>query len=49
MDILWVSLAEGKPLMIASVGGFTLQKKLSAGGSYPVYTPFDSNQGWHGE
>ena len=41
------ALSEGKPLMIASVGGFALQKKLS--GSYPAYTPCDSNRGWHGE
>ena len=27
------------------VGGFTLQKKLSSSGSYPAYTPCDSNQG----
>ena len=43
------ALLEGKPLMIAPVGGFALQKKPSASGSYPVYTPYDSNRGWHGE
>ena len=31
------------------VGGFALQKKPSASGSYPAYTPYDSNRGWHGE
>ena len=34
---------------IAPVGGFTLQRKPRAGGSYPAYTPCDSNRGWHGE
>ena len=43
------ALSEGKPLMITSVGGFVLQKKPSVGGSYPVYIPYDSNRGWHGE
>ena len=33
----------------APVGGFALQKKPSAGGSYPVYIPYDSKWGWHGE
>ena len=31
------------------MGGFALQRKLSVGGSYPAYTPCDSNWGWHGE
>ena len=35
--------------MIALVGGFALQKKLSASSLYPMYNPYDSNQGWHGE
>ena len=39
------ALTEGKPLMIAPVGGFVLQKKPSAGGLYPVYIPCDSNRG----
>ena len=43
------ALSEGKPHMIAPVGGFTLQNKPSVSGSYPVYTPYDSNRGWHGE
>ena len=43
------ALSEGKPHMIAPVGGFALQKKPSAGGSYPVYIPYDSKWGWHGE
>ena len=35
---------------IAPVGGFALQRKPRAGGgSYPAYTPCDSNRGWHGE
>ena len=42
-------MSEGKPLRIALVGGFALQKKPSVSGSYPVYTPCDSNRGWHGE
>ena len=42
-------MLEGKPLMIVLVGGFALQKKLSALGSYPVYIPYDSSRGWHGE
>ena len=43
------ALLEGKPLMITPVGGFALQKKPRALGSYPVYTPCDSNRGWHRE
>ena len=43
------ALSEGKPARTASVGGFALQKKPSSSGSYPAYTPCDSNQGWHGE
>ena len=35
--------------MIVSMGGFALQKKPSASGSYPMYTPYDSNRGWHRE
>jgi len=31
------------------VGGFALQKKPSALGAYPAYSPYDSNWGWHGE
>ena len=31
------------------VGRFTLQKKPSASGAYPTYTPYDSNRGWHGD
>jgi len=42
-------LSEGKPTRTAPVGGFALQKKPSSSGSYPTYTPYDSNQGWHGE
>ena len=42
-------MSEGKPLRIAPVGGFALQKKPSASGAYPAYTPCDSNRGWHGE
>ena len=26
-----------------------LQKKPRSPGSYPAYSPYDSNQGWHGE
>ena len=43
------ALSEGKPLMIVLVGGFALYKKPSVSGSYPTYTPCDSNRGWHGE
>ena len=43
------ALSEGKPVRIASVGVFALQKKPSASGANPVYSPYDSNQGWHGE
>ena len=38
------SLVEAAP-----VWGFTLQRKPSAGGSYPAYTPYSSNRGWHRE
>ena len=34
---------------VAPVWGFALQRKPSAGGSYPAYIPCDSNRGWHGE
>jgi len=43
------TLSVGNPPETALVGGFVLQKKLSAGGSYPMYTPCDSNRGWHRE
>ena len=33
------TLSVGNPLEAVLVGGFALQKKSSAGGSYPVYTP----------
>ena len=50
---LWIfigrALSEGKPPRTASVGGFALQKKPRPSGSYPVYSPYDSNRGWHGE
>ena len=54
VDLFWRlfsrrALSEGKPLMIVLVGGFALYKKPSVSGSYPVYTPYDSNWGWHGE
>ena len=39
----------GNSAKIAPVGGFALQRKPSAGGLYPAYTPCDSNRGWHGE
>ena len=42
-------MSKGKPHKITPVGGFALQKKPSASGAYPMYTPYDSNQGWHGE
>ena len=53
MDFFWwmfsgQALLEGKPLRVTSVGGFALQKKLSTSGSYPTYTPYDSNQGCEG-
>ena len=43
------ALSEGKPPRTAPVGGFALQKKLRPLGSYPAYSPCDSNRGWHGE
>ena len=54
MDFFWWmfsrrALSEGKLPRTASVGGFALQKKPSASGSYPAYTPCDSNRGWHRE
>ena len=42
-------MADWSSAEIASVGGFILQRKPHAGGSYPTYIPCDSNQGWHGE
>ena len=39
----------GNPLEVTPVGGFSLQRKPSTLGSYPIYTPCDSNRGWHGE
>ena len=43
------AMADWSSTEITSVGGFALQRKLRAGGSYPAYTPCDSNRGWHGE
>ena len=43
------ALSVGNPPKVASVGGFTLQRKPSVGGSYHSYLPCDSNRGWHGE
>ena len=43
------ALMVGNSPEVALVGGFALQRKMSAGGSYPTYIPCDSNQGWHGE
>ena len=43
------ALSEGKSLMITLVGSFVLQKKPSTSGSYPMYTPYDSNWGSHEE
>ena len=43
------TLTAGNSAEIAPVGGFALQRKPSVGGSYPAYTPYDSNRGWHGE
>ena len=43
------ALSEGKLPRTSLVGGFTLQKKPSVSSSYPAYTPYDSNRGWHGE
>ena len=31
------------------MGGFALQKKSRPSGSYPAYSPCDSNWGWHQE
>ena len=43
------ALSEGMLAWTTLVGGFALQKKPSSLGSYPAYTPYDSNRGWHGE
>ena len=40
---------EGKPPRSMPIEGFALQKKPRPPGFYPVYSPYDSNQGWHGE
>ena len=37
------ALSEGKPPRTTPVGGFALQKKPSSSGSYPAYTPYNSN------
>ena len=37
------ALMVGNPTEVVSVGGFALQRKPSAGGSYPMYIPYDSN------
>jgi hypothetical protein len=36
-------------LELAPVRGFDLQKRARRSGDYPVYTPADSNRGWHEE
>ena len=38
------TLSAGDPPEAAPVGGFALQKKPSAGGSYPAYIPCHSNR-----
>ena len=43
------ALPVGNPPEIAPVGGFALQRKPSAGGLYPMYIPYDTNRGFHGE
>ena len=43
------ALSEGNPPRTASVGSFALQKKPRSLGSYPAYSPYDSNRGWHKE
>ena len=54
-DLFWLffsgrAMADWSSTEIAPVGGFALQRKPRAGGgSYPAYTPCDSNRGWHGE
>ena len=37
------ALSEGKPPRTTPVGGFALQKKPRPSGSYPTYSPYDSN------
>ena len=54
VDLFWWiftgrALSEGKPPRTTPVGGFALQKKQKPSTSYPVYSPYDSNRGWHGE
>ena len=54
VDLFWWiftgrALSEGKPPRTTLVGGFALQKKQRPSGSYPMYSPYDSNRGWHGE
>ena len=54
VDLFWWiftgrALSEGKPPRTAPVGDFALQKKPSPLGSYPTYSPCDSNRVWHGE
>ena len=36
------AMADRSSAEIAPVGGFALQRKPSAGGSYPMYVPYDS-------
>ena len=43
------AMADWSSAEIAPVGGFALQRKPHAGGSYPAYSLCDSNRGWHGE
>ena len=43
------ALSEGKLPRTTPVGGFALQKMPRPSGSYPAYSPYDSNRGWHGE
>ena len=54
MDLLrWIfsrrARSEGKPPIITPVGGFALQKRPKPSIPYPVYSPYDSNRGWHGK
>ena len=44
-----MSFVGGEAAQDRTGGGFALQKKLSTSGTYPAYSPYDSNRGWHGE
>ena len=43
-----LELQHVNPTGVLHIAGFVTSARPSSG-SYPAYTPYDSNRGWHGE